>query len=158
MLALSLCPFAGGAGIVSFSVPSEDSASSGLASALSLGRANGLSATSNTFLWAPEASSFCLRAAGTSLSLPLSASLTAPMEEALPLRVSSWVDAEVRPCVDMRMSCMATSLSSSDTALPTVGSGVIIRLGPNPCPGGNPKLPRLRRVSVPGVAYIPDCG
>lgn len=65
----------------------------------------------------------------SSLSLP---SLVAPVEEAtsaLPLKVSSSVDAEVLPweMFDISpslISWMATSLSSSDTQLPIVGSGV----------------------------------
>jgi len=91
---------------------------------------------SGRFLRAPGriglASRFCRRAGGSSSSLSLSLSLVAPVEEAasaLPLKVSSRVDADVRPCETFDISpslinCNATSLSSSDMQLPTVGSGV----------------------------------
>jgi len=78
------------------------------------------------------ASRFWRWAGGSSFSLSLSLSLVAQDEaaSALPLNVSSAkVDADVRPWEIFDISpslinCSATSLSSSDMQLPTVGSGV----------------------------------
>jgi hypothetical protein len=98
VLALSF-RFFPGAAIVPFSAPSEPSLSSALASALSLGPAKWLLVVPNILLWFPEESSFCRRAAGSSSSLELPASLVAPTEEAasaLPLNVSSTAEPERR--------------------------------------------------------------
>jgi hypothetical protein len=90
VLALSLEPF--GAAIARFSASSELSTSSPLVSLLFWGLMKWLPAALNILLWLLKSSTFCLRGAGASTSLPLSASLVAPAEEAasaLPLNVSS---------------------------------------------------------------------
>jgi len=154
-----------GADMAPFGVPPLHSASSPLASTLSCGATKWVAVVRNIRLWLPSVSSFCLRAGGASSSLSLSASLVAPVEEAasaIPLKVSSSVEADVRPwdMLDIppprRISCMATSLSSSDMELATVGSGVGVMPRPGAiAPFAFPKLPRVRRDSSPGVAYMP---
>ena len=106
-------------------------------------------------------------ASGASESL----SLVAPADDvasARPLKPSSRVVADVRPWDRLDMSpslinCIATSLSSSDMQLPTVGSGVgripeTLPFGVEPyelLDDGSPSW--RRRDPCAGVAYKPGC-